>query len=478
MAGSNGFNGQVRPSENGPDGHWRHRLDVARWLQAHGVGHTIKPHPDARGRTVYVLDQCPFDPAHGKDACITQEPGGKLGAQCFHNGCSGQGWQAFKQAIGAPDPDHYDPPLPPRRGRRRGRRGQAGDVADAGPPPAPPDGSGEDGEVGEHPAPRPEILVTTEEHDVNDQASQALSRCRDVYQRGGVLVRLVRDTSPAHRGIRRPLAPRIDPLPPALLRECLTACARWLTPTRDREGEEQFCPARPPAWCVAAVHARADWPGVPHLEAVVDYPVLRPDGTVLAAPGYDLETGLLLEVDGASPDVPECPTHEQAVAARDELLDVVGDFPFESEAHRSAWLAALLTPLARFAFTGPAPLFLADANVRAAGKGLLLDCIAFILTGKGFAVDPEAGVSHAVARLAVAAVGGAAAPAEVVPPVAAPSPSPGPPAAPAPGSASSPPVRRGRRPRRIHTPGRADRRSDRRAAASRYRDAAPGSAPD
>jgi hypothetical protein len=77
---------------------------------------------------------------------------------------------------------------------------------------------------------------------------------------------------------------------------------------------------------------------------------------------------------------------EQAVAALDELLEVVRDFPFDREAHKAAWLAALLTPLARFAFTGPAPLFLGDANVRAAGKGLLLDCIAYILTGKGFTV--------------------------------------------------------------------------------------------
>src|SRR5262249_26311087 len=27
------------------------------------------------------------------------------------NSCAGRGWQEFKQAIGAPDPEHYDPPL-------------------------------------------------------------------------------------------------------------------------------------------------------------------------------------------------------------------------------------------------------------------------------------------------------------------------------------------------------------------------------
>jgi hypothetical protein len=69
-----------------------------------------------------------------------------------------------------------------------------------------------------------------------------------------------------------------------------------------------------------------------------------------------------------------------------QLLEVVADFPFEAPIHEAAWVAALLTPLARFAFAGPAPLFLVDANVRAAGKGLLLDCISRVVTGERFTV--------------------------------------------------------------------------------------------
>ena len=65
---------------------------------------------------------------------------------------------------------------------------------------------------------------------------------------------------------------------------------------------------------------------------------------------------------------------------------MVSDFPFASDMHRAAWLAALLTPLARPAFDGPAPLFLVDANVRAAGKGLSLEVISRIVTGNPFPV--------------------------------------------------------------------------------------------
>jgi hypothetical protein len=232
---------------------------------------------------------------------------------------------------------------------------------------------------------RPCITITTEEHEVNAEAVAALAADPSLYQRGGLLVRIVRDVSPAAKGIRRPFAQRIEPLPPPLLRERLAANAQWISLRETKDGAVE-CAARPPAWCVAAVHARADWPDIRHLEAVVDYPVLRPDGTILSQAGYDPETGLLLESASTITTIPNRPTRSQAVAARDVLLEVVSDFPFERPVHRAAWLAGLLTPLARFAFQGPAPLFLVDANVRAAGKGLLLDCITKIVTGERFTI--------------------------------------------------------------------------------------------
>jgi hypothetical protein len=65
-----------------------------------------------------------------------------------------------------------------------------------------------------------------------------------------------------------------------------------------------------------------------------------------------------------------------------------------------------LTPLARFAFAGPTPLFLVDANVRAAGKGLLLDCISRIVTGERFTIaaytDDEDELRKRITSLALA----------------------------------------------------------------------------
>jgi hypothetical protein len=368
------------PSSNGHangNGEYRHRLDVPRWLQARGVDFRQRDQPDSRGRTVYVLKQCPFDAGHGDpDSCIMQEPNGKLSAQCFHNSCQGRGWQDFKEAIGKPDGDHYDPPM----GRRRVSRKRSGPTAVL--PDAPP---GEDGGCTASPGTRPKIVITTEEHEVNAEAAGALAADPSLYQRGGLLVRVVRDDAAVERGIRRPVAPRIDPLPQPILRERLAERAEWVRLRETKDGIEER-PAHPPAWSVSAVHLRTTYPGVRHLEAIVDHPVLRPDGTILCQPGYDAQTGLIFEADADLSEVVAGMNGMDPRAARDVLLEAVVDFPFDRPEHRSAWLAALLTPLARFAFCGPAPLFLADANVPGAGKGLLLHLVVKILRDSEFTV--------------------------------------------------------------------------------------------
>jgi hypothetical protein len=99
-------------SSNGNGAPFTNRLDVPRWLKDRGVGHHVKDRPDSKGRTVYVLDVCPFDGGHGGngEVSVMQWPDGKLAAACMHNSCTGRGWQEFKTAIGPPDANHWDPP--------------------------------------------------------------------------------------------------------------------------------------------------------------------------------------------------------------------------------------------------------------------------------------------------------------------------------------------------------------------------------
>jgi hypothetical protein len=232
---------------------------------------------------------------------------------------------------------------------------------------------------------RSEIMLSTSEHTNIDEAIKALAKHDDtIFQRGGVLVRLLSPTcAPAKRRIQASGAPRIEPIPIAYLRTRLTRCAKIVksktgtTPTTEA--------AHPPPWLVRGVEAAGAYPGIRPLEAVLTTPVLLANGTVLQKRGYDEDTGILLIPDSVFRSLPENPSHEDAKRALEVLLDVVCDFPFELPEHKSAWLAGLLTAVGRYAFHGPAPLFLADANVRGAGKGLLLDCISMIATGRGFA---------------------------------------------------------------------------------------------
>ncbi|HEX6987149.1 MAG TPA: hypothetical protein VF170_17350, partial [Planctomycetaceae bacterium] len=175
--------------------------------------------------------------------------------------------------------------------------------------------------------------------------------------------------------------PRITPLDPSQVRDALTRTCRF-TRAVEKGGEVVDRHVHPPAWCVAAVHKRADWPGLRPLAGVTTIPVLRPDGTLLSAPGYDEASRLLYLPTGPQPDVPDAPTLADAVTAANLLLSLVADFPFEAPEHRAAWLAGLLTPLARHAFAGPAPLFLLDANVRGSGKSLLCEIIGLIDSGR------------------------------------------------------------------------------------------------
>ncbi len=249
-------------------------------------------------------------------------------------------------------------------------------------PPAPPDGDTDEARGG--PA---EIVVGTDEHRVNDEAAAALGRESDVFHRGGLLVHVLAQDAPPDPDavVRRPVgAPAVRELAKPLLRERLTRAARWRQ-WRGSGDDAVLVDAHPPDWCVAAVHARGRWPRVRRLDAVVTHPVLMPDGSVLAADGYHPRGGILacLPPDLAVA-VPENPTKADVTAAVETLLDPVADFPFETPAHRAAWVAGLLTPLAWFAFAGPAPLFLIDGNVRGVGKGLLADVIALTVTGRRF----------------------------------------------------------------------------------------------
>jgi hypothetical protein len=140
---------------------------------------------------------------------------------------------------------------------------------------------------------------------------------------------------------------------------------------------------------VAAVAARGEWPELRPLIGVAESPLLRADGSVLQLEGYDEASGYYYMPALDFPRVPESPTKEDAISARDALLEVVCDFPFASDAHKAAWVALLLTLFARPAIDGCVPLGAIDATTRGTGKGKLADATAILALGREAAKVPQ-----------------------------------------------------------------------------------------
>lgn len=244
---------------------------------------------------------------------------------------------------------------------------------------------------------RPIIFRSHREKEVNDQAAKALANDPALFQRGGYLVGVVNDESPAAGKTRRRFQPRIRPLSQANLQELLAKLIDWRKDRVSKNGERASVEAEgahPPGHCVKALHARGTWKDVPYLEAVVAYPILLPDGSILSQPGYHAGSGILQTYAGSTLQLPERVTRDDAIAACKRLKRVFSDFPFENDVAWSGFLAAMLTPLVRSTYHGPTPLFLVEANLPGAGKGLALNCLGRIVFGKNFAVltcpkDPD-----------------------------------------------------------------------------------------
>lgn len=222
-------------------------------------------------------------------------------------------------------------------------------------------------------AERVDVEVTTREDKSVRAAAEQLHHLPNVYVMGRQLVRAGVDTETG--------APAIEPFPVEVMRTDLTGVCRFYCMTTEKSAIVQR-EVHPPDWLTRSVHRLGNWPGVRALAGVSSTPILRPDGTVWQAPGYDAVTKYLYIPNAAYLPVPERPTQADACAALALLLDPFQDFPFATESDRYAAVALVLTILARPAIDGPVPMALVEANMRGTGKSLVVDTAAVIATGK------------------------------------------------------------------------------------------------
>jgi hypothetical protein len=214
-----------------------------------------------------------------------------------------------------------------------------------------------------------------------DQAEAALCRYEaNFYQRSGQLVRWCVSHAETVRGIARPggaviiLNQDTDYLLDRLNR--LISWERW------NEDKEDYVPCNAPRTVASTMLARRGMWNAQPLVAAINAPTLRPDGSILDAPGYDAATGLLFVNTAVDfPPIPQQPTQEQAANALAFLIkEVLSGFPFAAPHDRAAALSAILTGCIRHSLKA-APMHTFNAPVMASGKSLLADVVALIATG-------------------------------------------------------------------------------------------------
>lgn len=248
------------------------------------------------------------------------------------------------------------------------------------PPPPPSDDDFDGGPPSDEPD-LPEIFDTTDEFTMAALADEHIGPDPDLFQRGGMLVQVLLDKAPGAGVTRDHSDAVIRPIDTAWLRALSTRRVRWMR-KRFVKGTWEEIRTKPPSHAIAAFAAKGEWTHVRKLEAIATAPIFRADGSICSTPGYDQESGVLYAPFEAFPTIPDRPTKRDVEDAIETLRYPISDFPFEKPHHEAGFFAAVLTPIARHAFRGPAPLFLVDANTPGTGKGKLASLIGLIATGR------------------------------------------------------------------------------------------------
>ena len=202
-----------------------------------------------------------------------------------------------------------------------------------------------------------------------------------VYQRAGMLVRpITLDAPKTGGGAQLPAGALVlQPADRYWLCWALAKAATW----EQYDGRRKDWVIVDPPLRVADTYLAlpGDW-RVPVLTGIVECPTLREDGSLLLTSGYDPASGLYVDYRG-EPVLPiENPTREDARAALETLKYPYGEFPFaEGDVDLAVVIAAILTAVIRRSLR-TAPLFAFDAPVMGSGKGLIVNSIALIATGR------------------------------------------------------------------------------------------------
>jgi hypothetical protein len=159
-----------------------------------------------------------------------------------------------------------------------------------------------------------------------------------------------------------------------------------------RNGNQITRPALfPPAAAQTAANALDMMRHLRRLRGATHTPVVRADGSILTAAGYDPETRLLhLPEPGLTiPPVPVEPSVAELAAAVALLQEMTAGFPFLTDHDRANIYGALLTPLLRLLTPPPYKLVAIGAPMPGSGKSLLASMLRIVHGGVFRSEMPE-----------------------------------------------------------------------------------------
>ena len=121
----------------------------------------------------------------------------------------------------------------------------------------------------------------------------------------------------------------------------------------------------------------------PILQGITETPYVADNGDIVTNRGYNPQTQILYVPNKnlVMLDIPERPNVAELEAAKNLLLEVVCDFPFDSPASKTNCLATLLTPIFRPRIKGCVPLAIFDKPQQGTGASLLAGVVNAIGTG-------------------------------------------------------------------------------------------------
>lgn len=185
----------------------------------------------------------------------------------------------------------------------------------------------------------------------------------------------------------------VEPMTIDSLRGFLERAATF-SRTYKKDGETKIVLKPLPLDYVRDILALPSWSEevFPMLHGIMQCPFFAANGHLVIAPGYHAESKIWYE---PAPDlnidpVPSSPTDKEIEVAKHWLTnELLGDFPFQSDADRTNAVAYLLSPFLREMIQGSIPKALIEAPAAGTGKGLLANALAIPSIGTFLETIPQ-----------------------------------------------------------------------------------------